>query len=518
MFNFNGDVLQLSKNSVVSDIALNADNGEITASNLKSKKDPAEIENDNQNVATVAYIRQIVPSLANCYTKSESDARYLGINATAKNAEKLQWETSDNHTSTLYEDTNGNLGLKWDNDSKIVLVSRNGNILSVNLYPNAIVFGNTSVGQETGKWEGVIKNIVNNANKTTADSAADSTKDTYVPSYRVLQENYYDKTTSDGRYLAASPNGNQRVVWTTSGNNSALRFQKRADAQSEWTNTISMSIGTNTPSILAVGKIHIGQSTFSGDFVNTIVTSSSSASLSDTAVATPGYVNKFYYDKTTIDSMISGGGVTLVKSTDALSVADDAAATPNYINTYFYSQDEIDSLVSKSGNLLTTVPFSKSGGNNTLHSGGHTYTFITLNCTDSTIRSNMVWGCRMRVTFGMTFETAVTSYSTMQYVRDNLHFTLCRGGVNASDHNTEIGAVAIPVKKDGYQDPTDPDNPNAHVIGLYVVLDAIFTQTLSSYPDRLFIGVDAPESSSTIINCDGATDITWHYVAFRRTL
>lgn len=285
------------------------------------------VANDNYDSTTYSSVNKdtIVPSLKflenQHYTKTQVDSAitagigalsntYLGINATAKNAEKLQWETSDNHTSTLYEDTNGNLGLKWDNDSKIVLVPRNGNILSCNLYPNAIVFGNTSVGQKSGKWEGTISNIVNNANKTTADSAADSTKDTYVPSYRVLQDNYYDKTTSDGRYLAASPNNNQRVTWTTSGDNSVLRFQKRADAQSEWTNTISMSIGTTTSSILAVEKICVGQSSFSGDFVSAIATSSSSASLSDTSVATPGYINQYYYDKTTIDSMIGGSSAT----------------------------------------------------------------------------------------------------------------------------------------------------------------------------------------------------------------
>lgn len=122
---------------------------------------------------------------------------YLAKTDTAANAEKLEWESSDNHITTLFEDINGNLGLKWDATSKIVFVSRNGNILCVNVYPNAIVFGNTSVGQETGKWEGVIKNIVNDANKTTADSISDSAKDTCVPSYKVLQDNYYPKSYVD---------------------------------------------------------------------------------------------------------------------------------------------------------------------------------------------------------------------------------------------------------------------------------------------------------------------------------
>ena len=111
-----------------------------------------------------------------------------------------------------------------------------------------------------------------------------------------------------------------------------------------------MSIGTTTASMLAVGKIHIGQSSFSGDFVNTIVTSSSSASLSDTSVATPGYINQYYYDKTTIDSMIGGSGGTKTiynafNSWNAKNVKFTASTNyTDFIMNFYLDKDIINSL------------------------------------------------------------------------------------------------------------------------------------------------------------------------------
>ena len=134
-------------------------------------------------------------NISEYYNKSESDARYHGINI-----DSLEWTTPSGNDIKLSPNDNSNLVLSRDNEIKTIFASSSGNIYCNNIYPNVIEFGNTFVGQSQ-KWSGTIVDIVNTPNKSTADSASDNNKDTYVPSYRVLQENYYTKTDADARFI-----------------------------------------------------------------------------------------------------------------------------------------------------------------------------------------------------------------------------------------------------------------------------------------------------------------------------
>lgn len=146
--------------------------------------------NITANLATKA-------NAADVYDKTTIDtalATKLGVNDNAVSATKAgQIEyTADSITYSLKP--NDTALSFYNGNTEKLRINNSGNLYCKNLYPNNITFGNTTVGQTSGKWIGVITNIVNTTNKTTADSKSDADKDTYIPSYRVLQDNYALKT------------------------------------------------------------------------------------------------------------------------------------------------------------------------------------------------------------------------------------------------------------------------------------------------------------------------------------
>lgn len=182
----------------------------------KTTADSAAISNQETYVPSYKVFADRVGSCDSRITAQQNDISTLGtmldnqanvltsldtrVTALENNTDSLEWTTPGGNDFKLSPNSNSNLALSSNNVIKTIFAPSNGNIYCNNVYPNVIEFGNTYVGQSQ-KWSGTIVDIVNNPNKTTADSASDSNKDTYVPSYRVLQENYYTKTESDNRYI-----------------------------------------------------------------------------------------------------------------------------------------------------------------------------------------------------------------------------------------------------------------------------------------------------------------------------
>lgn len=100
---------------------------------------------------------------------------------------------NDNESIAIQQIPNTSKIGVYKDENIILRIDETGNIYCMNLCPNSIYFGNTDVGQ-TSKPSGSIVDIVTSDNKETLDNYSLNNKDSYVPSYRVLQENYALKT------------------------------------------------------------------------------------------------------------------------------------------------------------------------------------------------------------------------------------------------------------------------------------------------------------------------------------
>lgn len=242
--------------------------------------------NNNTSIATAGYID------THYYDKTTSDSNYLAINGTATNVSKIEWDY--NNITCAWEPSDGSIRLRYANGAQTIITAL-GALISNSIYPTAtITFGYSinstynGASADSTKWIGMIRNVANStyiANRTSVPYSSVTNLDQLVPSLKVLEDNYLSQMNSTRL---------RRVAW----DDNTIRIQTRSSTSANWTNTISINPINGD---IAASKVYIGSATVSGNYVNSIATSSSTIGTSNFAVATQGYVDQYYVRKTSID-------------------------------------------------------------------------------------------------------------------------------------------------------------------------------------------------------------------------
>ena len=156
----------------------------------------------------------------------------------------------------------------------------------------------------------------------TSSTSAISSSNTAIATGGYLNQYYLSMNNADNL---------RRIVWD--GN--VLYLQTRADTTADWINKIRLNPNsTSGNASLCVKTIFLNNSaSATGDYVTSILTSSTSAkSTSNYAIATGGYVDTYYYDKTTSDARYLGVNGT-AKCSDKLTYIVNVLSDEPYKTT-----------------------------------------------------------------------------------------------------------------------------------------------------------------------------------------
>ena len=276
--------------------------------------------NNNTSIATAGYVD------THYYDKTTSDSNYLAINGTAANASKMEW-TYNNSTYSL---GNYNAFLTLSGGGNSNFMASSGGVLASNVFyvTNRTQFGykidSNSITTDTTKWQGQIANVANStyiANRTSTPYSSVTNLDTLVPSLKVLEDNYLSQMNSTRM---------RRMIWDSD----TIRLQTRYSTSASWTTMTSINANSGT---IATTIIYIGKTTAGGNYVDSIATSSSTISTSNTTVATKGYVDQYYAKKTDVPSSSTIISLTNLFPSQSVSIASKAIDT--YLLPFFDSSN-----------------------------------------------------------------------------------------------------------------------------------------------------------------------------------
>lgn len=310
------------------------------------------------------------------------DNYYLSKTGTAANASKLEW-TYNNAVQCLvpYNDV---LQLKYSGTVK-GYINQNGAYCGYSLIPQyGIFFGRklnsngNGVDPDSTKWNSTLVNIANStyyANRSITPYSSVSDLDTLVPSFKVLDDNYLTMNSSTDL---------RRIHW----DGSVLTLQTRAQTTDSWMNRILISPnGTTNVSYISVGKLLLNNTgSTSGDYVTSILTSSTSAiSSSNTAIATGGYLSQYYLSMNNADNdrrIVWDGKALSIEtySSDVWSkkgriVVGAGSATSSLSIGSIYLNSSGSSSGSSVSSILTSTTATKSSANYAIATGGYVDTY-----------------------------------------------------------------------------------------------------------------------------------------------